>query len=430
MRHFRFGAGWLVAVAAVALSACGGGGSSSGNANLRLVNATLSHASLSVLANSTATISATASDTVSAYASVPSGGPSLQVNDATSGAVLATIAPTLAKDTHSALIAYESGGNVRMAVVGEDTALPSAGTAILRVFDAATDAGSIDVYVTDPAVDITTLASPTFSFNASTSVQASPFLSFGPGTFRIRVTGSGNPTDLRLDIASVVLASQEIATVVLTPTAGGTLANGAVLQQQGSYTATRNSSSRVRLAAAVSGNAAVTATAGATSIGSGVIAPSIGAYVNVPSGSAINISVNGASVASPAAALAAGSDTTLLVYGNAGSATASLIADDNRLPVSASSYKLRLLNGVTGNATPLSLAVNFAVTANNVIPGAASSYSVVTSTTASHLDVTSPASLNPIYSTNPDPNIPGNAVFTLFMLGDAAAPVHLLRRDR
>ena len=99
-----------------------------------------------------------------------------------------------------ALLAYESGGAVRTAVIAEGTEPPASGTAILRVFNAATDAGSIDVYITDPAVDITTLASPTFTFTASTSVQASNFVSFGPGTYRVRVTGAGNTADLRLDI--------------------------------------------------------------------------------------------------------------------------------------------------------------------------------------------------------------------------------------
>jgi hypothetical protein len=203
-----------------------------------------------------------------------------------------------------------------------------------------------------------------------------------------------------------------------------------VLTQQGAYAASRNTSARVRLAAAVSGNASVSASAGATSIGSGVIAPAIGAYTNVPSGSALAISVNGASIGAPAATLSAGSDTTLLVYGNAGSATATLIADDNHLPASTSNFKLRLVNGITGTATPLTLDVNFAVVASNVTPGTASTYAVVTAGTATHLDVTSPASLTPIYTTNPDLNIPGNAVFTLFMLGDSSAPIHLLRRDR
>ena len=431
MRNFRIWIGFVTAFAAAALVACGGGGSSGDSANVRLVNATLTHASLTVLANATSVVSATATDTASAYVSVPAGSPVLQVNDSGSGAVLATTAPTVAKGQHFALIAYESGGNVRTAVIAEDSTAPTTGTAELRIFDTATDSGAIDVYVTAPTVDITTLSSPTFTFASSTSVQASAFLSFGPGTYRVRVTGAGNATDLRLDIPSVVLASQDIATVVLTPTTGGTLANGAVLLQQGTYTATRNTSARVRLAAAVSGGASVTAAAGGISIGTGVVAPAIGAYTNVPAGSAINISVNGASVAAPATALAAGSDTTLLVYGNAGSAVASLIADDNHLPAVTTNFKVRLLNGVTGAATPLSLDVNFAVVASNVTPGTASAYAVVPAGTAgtfTQINVTSPASLTPIYTANVP--IPGNSVFTLFMLGDASGPIPVLRKDR
>jgi len=40
-----------------------------------------------------------------------------------------------------------------------------------------------------------------------------------------------------------------------------------------------------------------------------------------------------------------------------------------------------------------------------------------------------PTSLTPIYS-DPALSVPGNAVSTLFMLGDAATPIALLRRDR
>jgi len=54
---------------------------------------------------------------------------------------------------------------------------------------------------------------------------------------------------------------------------------------------------------------------------------------------------------------------------------------------------------------------------------------VVASSTALRVDVFSPTSLTPIYS-DPALSVPGNAVYTLFMLGDAAAPIPLLRRDR
>jgi hypothetical protein len=337
--------------------------------------------------------------------------------------------PTLAQGAHYAILAYDAGGSVHTAVIGEDAVTPARARWRCASFDAATDAGAIDVYVTDPAVDITTLSSPSVTFPSSTSLQTSTFISVAPGTYRIRVTGGGNPNDLRLDVPSVTFTSQEVASLLLTPTTGGTLVNGAILAQQGDYTSARNQSARVRLAAAVASAATVSASAGTTVIGTGVLSPSVGAYVVVPANSALNVSVNGASVAAPAATLTAGSDSTLLVHGSAAAPTASLIADDNHLPASSSSLKLRLINGLTGAAPPLTLDAAFAVIASNVAPGAASSYAVVASSTALRVDVFSPSSLVPLFSDS-TLSVPGNAVYTLFMLGDAATPVALLRKDR
>ena len=48
-----------------------------------------------------------------------------------------------------------------------------------------------------------------------------------------------------------------------------------------------------------------------------------------------------------------------MVHGNAASPTATLITDDNHLPPASTNYKLRLVNGLTGAAQPLSMDVNF-----------------------------------------------------------------------
>lgn len=422
----------VLACAVMTLSACsGGGGGSSGTASVRVANATSTHATVDLLANGAAAVSATPTDTVSAYVGVATGGAALQVNDSTTDTALGTLAPTLVNGAHYVLVAYDSGGTLHTTLIGEDVVAPAAGTSSLRVVDTAIDAGALDVYVTDPATDITTLSSPSFSFPLSTTLQTSTFLSFAPGTYRIRITGTGNPGDVRLDIASVTLASQEVGSVILTPSVGGTLVNGAVLAEQGDYTAARNPNARIRLAAAVTPGATVTANAGGTAISPGnVVAPAVGAYVVIPATAAINISVNSASVGAPATTLLAGSDATLLVYGSAAAPTVTLVADDNHLPASSNSLKLRLLNGLTGAAQPLELDAAFAVVASNVAPGTASSYGVVSSATGLGLTVFSPTTLTPFYSSNPAVAIPGNAVYTLFILGDASSPVPLLRKDR
>ena len=53
------------------------------------------------------------------------------------------------------------------------------------------------------------------------------------------------------------------------------------------------------------------------------------------------------------------------------------------------------------------------------------------SSNALRVDVFAPSNLVPIYTDAAAPlSIPGNAVYTLFILGDAANPIPLLRRDR
>ena len=433
---FRFYLGPMMALCAVLLASCGGKSSSSATASVRLVNATNTHSSLVLLANAAIVGAATAVDSVSDYVGVTVGSPTLQVNDGVTSAALATLSPSVGGGAHYILVAYENGGIVRTTVIAEDVAVPAAGTASLRAFNAATDAGAIDVYVTDPAANIATLTSPTFSFGTSTVLQTSGFLSITPGTYRVRVTGAGNTSDLRLDIPSVTLTSAGVASLLLTPTSGGTLVNGAFLAQQSTYTAARNKNARVRLAAAVAAAAAsqpslVTASSGTTPIGTAVASPAVGAYTLVPAGGPLNISVNGGSVGAPAAVPTAGSDTTLLVYGPAATATASLITDDNHLPTVATNLKLRLINGITGAAAPpLTLNAAFAVLASNVQPGTASVYGVVGASTSLRLDVFSPNSLTPLFPALNSLSVPGNAVYTLFVLGDAGAPSALLQRDR
>ena len=430
MLKFRFSLGPVLALCAVLVTACGGNNNSSSTASVRLINATTTHSSISLLANSAVVGTTVALGSVSDYAGVASGSPTLQVNDGVTSAALATLSPSVGGGAHYALVAYENGGIVRTTVIAEDVAAPAAGTASLRIFNAATDAGAIDVYVTDPAANIATSTSPTFTFGTSTVLQASTFLSITPGTYRVRVTGAGNASDLRLDIPSIVLTSTQVASVLLTPTTGGTLVNGGFLVQQAAYASAPNTTARVRLAAAVTGGATVTASSGATPIGTAVVSPAVGAYTLVPAGGPLNISVNSATVAAPAAVPAAGSDTTLLVYGPAGAATASLIIDDNHLPSVITNLKLRIVNGITGtNAPPVTLNANFAVIASNVVPGTASTYGTVTAGTSVRLDVFSPASLTAIYSESAL-SLPGNAVYTLFMLGDTSAPIHLLQKDR
>lgn len=427
---FRLWVALGMASVIASVAGCGGSGSStSGSPSLRVINATLTHPSIDLLVNSTVSISGTAKDAISAYVTPAAGSTAVQVNDAGSSTALVTVLPNLVAGNHYSLLVYESGGAVQTVLLTEDYATPTASTAQLRVYDAANDAGRLDVYITAPSVDLATLSSPTSTLTAGSATDA---LTYSPGTYRIRVTGRGNVADLRLDIPAVTLANQQFATVVLTPASGGVLLDGAALIQQGTYSATRNTNARVRLVAAVSGNATVAAnstSSGASSvtIDAGSIAPSFGYYVLVPTTNTLNVTVNGASVGAPAGTLKAGSDSTLIVYGSPTNATATLIADDNRLPSDTTAVKLRLINGVTGNVGALTLTANSNLVGAGVAPGAASGYvSVTGSTTAMNLSLTS--SLSPgIFYSDATNILSVRSVYTILAAGDAAKPQFLIR---
>lgn len=406
------------------LAGCGGGGGSSNNAQVRLVNATLTHPSIDLLANAGVASAANPFDQVGTYASVSTGSVPLQVSDTGTAAGLASTTPTLASGQHYVVIAYESGSTVQTALLSEDNTLPGTGLAQLRVFDSAKDAGAVDVYVTATTTDLAT-ASPTFS--TVSSAQPTTFLTFNPGTYRLRVTGAGNKADLRIDIPSFVLASQQLATAILTPTSGGALLNGSVLIQQGANVAARNTNARVRLAAAFSSGAVVAASAGSTVISAGATAPSVGSYVLVPAATALRVSVNGVGMSVPGTGLQAGSDSTLLVSGAPAAATIATLADDNHLPAVATNLKMRLVNGLSSGASGLTLTADFALVAANVLPGTASAYALVPGNPSMQITVTAGAST--LYSASAL-SVPGNGVYTLFMLGDIGAATPLLRRDQ
>jgi len=430
VKHLR----WWPALGSVLLmgallAGCGGNGDSDGEGSVRLINATRTHASLDLHQNSSLALSGTQVDTVSGYASVAVGSPTLQLYDAGGSTAVLTTSTTVTSGQHYALLAYETAGVLSTAVLTEDFAAPASGTGQIRIFDAAVETGALDVYITDPSTDLASVSTRTAGFTAQTYVQTSGLMAYAPGTYRVRVTPSGNKSQVLLDLPAVAIADQQILTIALTPTAGGILLDGSLVNQQSTYTAARNTTARVRLAAAVSSSVPVAASAGSTVIDSFTAAPTVGTYSIVPASGSLNISVNGNSVGAPASTLVAGNDYTLLVYGSAASATASLIGDDNHLPTTTTNVKMRLINGLTGTATGLTLDADFTPVASNVLPAVASAYGTVAADTTMELDVNSTLSAAPVFSRT-GLNIAGSTVYTLFMLGDSSAPQGVLRRDR
>lgn len=424
-------AGLVLATLAMLVTGCGGG-SSSGDGQVRLINLTRSHASLDLATSSTSSsklVSAVTPGTASAFKGVGAGSATLLVTDTGSTTTLISSGPSITKDQSYALIVYESASTLKSAWLSENESTPTSGTGALRVVNLATDAGALDIYVTTPGTVLTSSLSPTYSLAAGSGVLTTASLSLAPGSWRVRVTAAGAPTDLRLDLPAVAVADQQVMTVLLLPTVGGGLIDGATLAQKSTLTSLANTNARVRLVSGVAGGTVTAAVAG-TVVEAGAVSPTIGSYVTVPAGSASwAVSHNGMASALAPATLAAGSDNTLLVTGSSGATSASWLADDNHAPSTSGTDHMRLVNGLTGSASTLSLTVDFALLASNVAPGTASSYRSVAANSSLRLQVDSPLSATPV-SLQTGLTIAAGGVFSVFVLGDPASPVTVLRRDR
>ena len=422
----------LPLIAALAAHGCGGGNQDQGR--LRLINASADYAALDLYNASTRIAAGVAANADSGYLGLDKGSYTLNLKEGGSGTTSATTSVSVDFDQRYGLIAYTSGGALKTSTINENESAPSAGSAKFRVFNtAATEAGNVDVYVTPGGCSaLSNAATPVAS--AVSGLQTS-FTEIGAAaggtTYHVCVTGTGDKTDLRLEIAAARLVERQVVTLIVTKSSGGVLLHGLLLVQQGALSGTANTAARVRLVADAASAGVVTATTNGIALGSAVSSPAVGSYKLVPAGAlATTLTIGGASVSAPALTAATGADLTLLVAGTAGAPAVSLLVDDNT-PSSSSSFpvKLRLVNGLNGVAGGVTLTLDNSVVADSVAFGSASTPVQVASSSAL-ADLA--ASLGAIdYWTASAQTLSAGKVYSVFLLGDAlGTPRGLLRVDR
>lgn len=401
------------------LTACGGGGGSGGSdTQVRLLNATRSFAQLDLVVNSKTINSKVAYATVGDYGGVDTANTATQVQQSDSGTSVAATTPTLAGGSNYTYITYGFAGAVRTTLLQEAEPAADANKVKLLVLNLAPDAGALDIYVTTAANCALTSESA-----ASTNLQGgagSGYISLNSGTFRICVTGYNKPSDLRLNIPSVALDSTSVNTLILTATDGGVLVNGIKLVQKGAVTNYANTQARVRTVAALTAGGKVASSINGQAMFSvGATSPLISEYVTTTTGaSTLTTTVNDVPVTFTAPTLVAGTDTTLLVWGDAAAPKLAVLNDDNRLPTVSGNVKVRLVNALPTQTA--SLNVDFSAIASNVSPGAVSAINTFSSTTASQVEVVVPTSATAIY-TNASLAFPANSVWTFFAVPNALA---------
>jgi len=420
-------------LAGIFLNGCS---SSGGNAQIRVLNTSVDYTSLDLYLDNGTTntreITAAAYGTLGSYLGVGAGSYTVEFTSNNVQSSLKLVDENLAKNTHRTYVAYGNSGKFGTLEILEDQDQPSTSYTKVELLDAAPDAGSVDVYLTDPSVDLTN-SSPTFSAVAGGTIASSGFVTVNSGTYRLRVTAAGSQTDIRLDsVTGITFSSQEILSIVVTGTGGGVLVNATVIPQQGTESAVNTTYARVRAAAGIPPGSNLTATLGGTNLLGAAAANTVSQYALVTAGTqTLNLTLNGAALPASSQALTAGEDYTVLVLNGAGvsGTTTTLFTDDDRLPSTSAYAKVKIVNAMSALGDPLTLNVNYTPVASAIALGNASPSTEVTAGTNSEIDTVDATTSTTLF-TNTTATLNGSGVYDLFMFGTAASPVGALRVNR
>ncbi len=411
------------------IAACGGNDDNdTGTSSIRALNLSSDLASVDLFVDGDKRFDAQASDALSGYIGLTSATYTLNVKRAGDGASLLTGSYTLSKDQHYTAVVWGRETALRLSTLPEDESGSNiaTGNSRLRVFNATTDTGALDIYLTTPTANLADAAAT--QSNLAAGILGG-FRDLSAGSYRLRVTGAGDPNDLRLDVPVLALSAQQHATLVLTAGAGGVLVNGTLIEQQGSATSMRNTQARVRMVASMASAGVVGVSIGGRTLAGGLRSPSAGPYTLVDAGApTTEVRVNGSVLQSQARTFAAGNDYTLLVFGAVGAGQVQQIADDNRLPSINTRAKIRLVHGVAG-LDPVTLSIDALALVSDQASGSVSSYATAASNSSVTVDVTSASAAAPLF-TQTTFNLKGQAVYTVFMLDGNTLPQGVIRQDR
>jgi hypothetical protein len=425
VRHFFT---LLLSILALSLSACGGGDDGD-NAQVRILNASLDYGPIDVYFDGELKHSNVAYGAVSGFLDYKSESKTLKITRQGSTAAVYETTATPGKGTKHIYVVYGADGSLRMNQYSENESDAAADKSKLRILNASSDSGALDLFASTSATDVRDLLARTSGIGYG---SVTGWIEVDKGAYRTWLTAAGDKEDLRLSTPSITLVDRKNYTMVLLPSSGGALVNAIVFQQGEAAARYDNEFARLRLVAGRSnGERIVVSTSQSDRILSNA-SPSISSYVLVAKGATtVNLTSNGAAFTQLSATFEAGSDNTLLAYDNASAGAAALLVDNNRLPTQSNRAKVRLVNGYADtSASGLTLNADYSPIVSNIALGKASEYGQITGGTYSRLDVSETSGTAPIYLANDDTTFASSAVYTFFQLGNKAAPVGILRKDR
>jgi hypothetical protein len=273
------------------------------------------------------------------------------------------------------LIAYGTLAAPSLVLLPDAPEQPGGGRSQVRVANVAIGVGTVDLYVTAPGADITAVGP---NSSGITYGGATTYLQFSPGTYQLRITGSGTKTVI-YDTGTITLSDNTSSDLIVYARSSGRLPNALLLDTNGASQRriANNTLASVKFVNAAPQAATINVLLDGTALFSSVAYPQPTGYATVAAGAHTvafeDTATPGAPIATATPTLAPATDTTVIVTGLAGQTHAVVLSDNNR-PSLAGNGRLRFVNATSAGVAAVDVLVNNVKVASNVAADAASPY--------------------------------------------------------
>lgn len=213
------------------LSLTGCGGADEDTASLRFVNATVDYSAADFWVKGSKAISAVANGgAVSKWYLTDAESTQIELHAAASDTSKLTETRSLSKDTLTSVLAYGSlATSLKFKYFEESNGFPDSGNTKFRLFHGSPTLTALDLFVSNTS----SLSDLTPTLTVSAYGELSAFVTMTSGTYRLRVTASGDKTNVLFDYTGGAnLYSKSTITLVVVPRATGSLPNLTALPEQ------------------------------------------------------------------------------------------------------------------------------------------------------------------------------------------------------
>lgn len=394
-------------------------------ATVRVLNLMTDAAGVDVSVNGAPAFSNVAFQSTTAYQSFNNTQTTFTATLSGTTTTLGSFSIPLAGEEPYTLLVFGTTSFPQVTLVSEVAQAPTNGNIQLAVYNAAVNNSLIDIYVTTPGTDITTVGP---NFSAVTYGGTTFNLAFPPGTYQVQVTLQGTKTVI-FDSGGTVLTPNVALTLFVYSVGSGTLVNGMVLQSQGPVAPLNSIFARMKAANGALVVGPVNQLISTLAVNLNVNFGAASLYSQIPRGATIinyEASSNpGATIASTSVTVPPAVDTSTFIVGNPGSQQAYMLVDQNLPPVSGNA-RVRFVNASPG-ANPVNAAMNGTQLASNVAFPTASAYAQIGATTVT-VDFTD-AATGAVLAEQTSVVLTPNTTGTVYLIGPPGAQGIILTQD-